>query len=484
MNHAKHQQVLDCASPLAPFHTLSPARIRKAPEDWRSPGRCRASRGRLVFSRVQVVRRGLAPILATFSLAFSAMAATSPLSQFDVFLGYDGIVAEASWFPVVCEMKNDGPPFSGIIELPQGNNDTGQARRMPVKLPTATLKRLVLPGFSTSRGYSSWDVRLFDDRGRVRAEQTGLRARKQIAADTPLVGALARTANGTPVLRPILPQSAELQPSSARFQPSIFPDNPLVLEGMSALYLNSEIASELKDSQVNAIYAWLNAGGHLIVAVEQVGDINSSPWLKSLFPCELTDLQKIQRHPEFQDWLQKGAWATNFNRLTRTSRGPPSPAYGGRPQRNRQESPPLANAESPFSELPEDFNFEAAELQVGTGTLRDGQVIVAAGEMPLIVNANRGRGRVTALLFSPEREPFRSWKNLPTFWAKLIEVPGAWYVSSDFNRQGGWSSDGIFGAMIDTRQVHKLPIEGLLLLLIVYFVVIGPLDQFSLEKIG
>src|SRR5258708_4568987 len=359
MNHAKHQQVRDCCRHLRPVHTLSQERIRKASEDWRSPGRCRASRGRLVFSRVEVVRRGLAPILAAFSLAFSAMAATSPLSQFDVFLGYDGIVPEASWFPVVCEMKNDGPPFSGVIELTAGNNDPGQVRRRPVQLPTGTLKRLVIPGFSTSRGYSSWDVRLFDDRGRVRAEQTGLRARKQIAADTPLVGALARTANGTPVLRPILPQSAELQPSSARFQPSIFPDNPLVLEGMSALYLNSEVASELKDAQVNAIYAWLNAGGHLIVGVEQVGDISASEWLKHLMPCDLTELQKVQRHPELQEWLQGATWSTNFNRLNRHQRGPPG--FGNRSAKSREEAPQAADAASPFSQLPEDFNFEAAE---------------------------------------------------------------------------------------------------------------------------
>jgi hypothetical protein len=102
----------------------------------------------------------------------------------------------------------------------------------------------------------------------------------------------------------------------------------------------------------------------------------------------------------------------------------------------------------------------------------------------LIVTANRGRGRVTALLFSPERQPALSWKNLPVFWAKLAEVPGAWYASADFRQHGGWSSDGIFKAMIDTRQVHKLPITWLLLLLIVYLVVIGPLDQRWLKRIG
>src|ERR1700674_170622 len=50
--------------------------------------------------------------------------------QFDVFLGYDGIVPEASWFPVVCEVKNDGPTFMGTVELDGGNNNQGQVRRI------------------------------------------------------------------------------------------------------------------------------------------------------------------------------------------------------------------------------------------------------------------------------------------------------------------------------------------------------------------
>src|SRR5262249_20290554 len=138
----------------------------------------------------------------------------------------------------------------------------------------------------------------------------------------------------------------------------------------------------------------------------------------------------------------------------------------------------------PFASLDDDPAFEAAEMQVAVGQVRQGEVQLAAGDTPLMVTATRGRGRVTALLFSPEREPVRSWKNLPVFWAKLAEVPGAWYASKEVAAQGGGRSDGIFGAMIDSRQVHKLPVEWLLLLLIIYLVVIGPLDQFWLKRIG
>jgi hypothetical protein len=414
-----------------------------------------------------------------------------------VFLGYDWIVPQACWFPVVCEVKNDGPPFVGMVELDGGRFSQGQTRRAVVELPTGTLKRFVIPVFSTAGNLGGWDVRLMDDRGKVRAEQTGLRAKRQLASGTPLVGAVVRTPAGTPTFRPILPQQAELQPAAARLLPSIFPDNPVVLEGLSCLYLSSEKAADLTVNQVKALFAWLNGGGPLIVGVEQISEITATPWLRNLLPCALNDIRTVQSHPELQEWLRSPTWPANVAEQPQNQTpNQAAEAFRRRYRSGKQSAPaapqvqvqpplrPGVSDSSPFTDLPDDSAFERADLQVAVGEVRDGQVVVAAGDKPLIVTANRGRGRVTALLFSPEREPARSWKNLPTFWAKLAEVPGAWYVSADFRQHGGWSSDGIFGAMIDTRQVHKLPVTWLLLLLIVYLVVIGPLDQRWLKRIG
>jgi hypothetical protein len=411
--------------------------------------------------------------------AFSLRAAL----QFDAFLGYDGIVPQASWFPVVCEIKNDGPPFKATVELTGSTLNQGQSIRMPVELPTGTLKRIVLPIFSSSRGYTSWDVKLLDERGRTRSEQIGMRPRKQVARGTAIIGAITRTAGGTPTVRPILPNASELQPTGARLLPSIFPDNPLVLEGMSSLYLNSERAAELSVNQVNAIMMWLHEGGHLIIGLEQPSDITASPWLKTLFPCEVKDLKTIANHGELHDWLRNTVGRTNA-----VSTDPNMPQVNfnnryGMPVR-RSGPPPESGLANPFRDLAPDPDFEKAPIQVASGTVREGVIDVAAGDTPLIVTTHRGRGLVTALLFSPEREPVRSWKHLPTLWARLIDVPAYLYVSANANYQGGYSSDGVFGAMIDTRQVHKLPVEWLLLLLIVYLVVIGPLDQFWLKRIG
>jgi hypothetical protein len=415
-------------------------------------------------------------LLLGLCILIFGVAPAQAVPQFDVFFGYDGIVPEAAWFPIVCEVKNDGPTFKGRIEVTGGNFEQGEPRNLLVELPTGTLKRVVMLEFSTTRGYANWNVRLLDERGRVRAEQSNLPPSKQIAAGTPLLGALSRTAGGAPLICAILPQTSAMQPATARLLPSIFPDNPLALEGMTSLYLNSERAAELGVNQVNAILGWLNAGGHLIVAVEQPSDITGSPWLRNLFPCDLKEMQTVPSHSELQTWLRSPDWPSNV-------RG--AAAYRQNPSgRNRPPQAQRIEGERPFADLPDDLSFELAGMQVATGSVREGRAVVSAGDTPLVVTASRGRGRITALLFSPEREPARSWKNLPVFWARLTEVPGIWYVSSDFNQAGGWSCDGIFGAMIDSRQVHKLPLGWLLMLLTVYLVVIGPLDQYWLKRIG
>ena len=402
-------------------------------------------------------------LLAVLSLfmTFAVQAAT----RFDVWLGYgsDFVVPEASWFPVVCEVMNDGPTFVGVIEVSSGQFGGSQERRTVVELPTGTLKRIVIPVFSSARYQSQWTVRLLDERGRVHAEQSGLTPKKQTTAGATVVGAIPRTANGVPVIRQILARGQQIEPVTVRLPPAILPDNPLVLEGMDTIYLNSEKAPELNVGQVNALLAWLNAGGHLVVGVEQISDVNATPWLRAIVPCDLTGMATVPIHGELQQWVRTG------------------PSAGEARLRSRGQ--PRTSRTNPFTDLADDAAFEKGELQVATGALRKGEAMVSAGDTPLIVTSHEGRGRVTTMLFSPEREPFHSWKNLPSFWAKLAGVAADLYTNENFYAPGGWSIDGVFGAMIDSKQIRKLPVEWLLLLLIAYLVVIGPLDQYWLKRI-
>mgnify|MGYP000867240929 CR=1 FL=1 len=87
--------------------------------------------------------RAAAWLTLVVGIGLSVISARAEL-QFDVFLGYgsgggnDGIIREAAWFPVACEIFNDGPAFDAVFELSSRQVGAGQARRMRIELPTNT----------------------------------------------------------------------------------------------------------------------------------------------------------------------------------------------------------------------------------------------------------------------------------------------------------------------------------------------------------
>jgi hypothetical protein len=405
-------------------------------------------------------------------LAFVFVAGARGAIQFDVFVGYDGVTREASWFPVAIEVHNDGPTFNGIIELSSSQFGGEPDRRIPVELPTNTRKRIVVPMFATGgRQTGQWDARLLDSNRKLRAERQGIQVRS-MNWQSILLGALPRSFAGMPVLPKIKMNRPELQPAVARFQAEQFPDNPIALEGLDALYINSEKIISLPAPQLAALIAWVRGGGHLILAVEQINDVTSTDWLQQFLPMTISNVQNRQVDQDLAVWLR-----------SQISQDEIDDSMAGRPGRRGMRGGGM-DSSAFYSTMDNDSAFANAQMPVATGALKDGKVIIGSAQAPLAVQGIRGRGKLTVLLFSPEREPFKSWKKRDFFWARLSGMPTQWFTAPDFSMYGSWSMDGVFGALIDSRQVKKLPVEWLLLLLLVYLVVIGPFDQWWLKKIN
>ena len=420
-----------------------------------------------VIGQAALIPGGRALSLCVAALLLLAASARAEL-RFDAFLGYDDILPERSWFPITCEIFNDGPAFNAVVEVTAQDFGEGQTRRIMLDLPTNTRKRITIPVFATSR---SWNVRLLDERGKVRSEQA-LVPRRMMKGSLPLVAALARTVAGVPVLPDCQAFfNDDSKYSVARLQTALFPDNPLALEGIDMLYVSSEKAVDLSLGQVNALMAWLQRGGHLVIGVEQLTDVNATPWLRELIPCTLASMVKLSTHQALLEWARSGIVVSENGDQAR-------------PRSQARSSSPV-NALSSADTAADDAQFDAAPMQVATGKLRNGHVLIGDAAAPLAIDGTRGRGRVTVLTFSPEREPFVSWKNRVWFWSRLAEVPQSAYLNPNgMGVANRLSSDGIFRAMIETKQVRKLPLGWLLALLVAYLVVIGPLDQYWLKKIN
>ena len=403
-----------------------------------------------------------------------AMPMQSVALQFDVFVGYGGVVREVSWFPVTCEIMNDGPAFKGTIEITGTHLGKGQRRRLELELPTNTRKRVMIPVFHGTGGLASWDGRLYDEDGKLRAEQPGVRV-SEVAWEGVLMGALSRTFAGMPRFPELREKNSTLQPAVGRMPVEQFPDNVIGFEGLSSLYLNSEQALKLGSDQISALTRWVGTGGHLILAIEQPADVVASEWLHPLSPFIPRTVGQVAVGTAFSDWLADGGLETVPSGAAVEARRKVTP--------KSQESGPIA-ASVAYPQVPRELSFESASLPIVRGEQLDGDVLLAADGVPLVISADRGRGKVTVLTFSPEREPFRAWKGRNWFWAKLNGVPSEWFESTQFNTWGGWSVDGIFGSLIESRQIRKVPVKWLLLLLLGYLVAIGPFDHWFLKRIN
>ncbi|MBI3880907.1 MAG: hypothetical protein HY301_12725 [Verrucomicrobia bacterium] len=453
------------------------------------------------------LRGGLRFVVIVILLALfagpSARTARAAL-QFDVFPGFDGKVMQTAWFPMTFEIFNDGPPFDAVIEIAVGlGAGSGQKQLIPVELPTNTRKRVSAPVFSAGGGYARWDCRLLDRRGRVIAERKNLAMSLQLAQDSRLVGALPRTLGGMPTLPQLSTANVNQQPAIARLQVEQFPDNPIALEALSAIFLHSEKAIELKQPQITALLAWLQGGGHLVVAVEQPGDVNATGWLRDLLPCSLGGVGTLEPGEAFDEWLPN---ATNSGPAIAETAPPTSPPPGlvsatvvtnittnaagvvtttKKTPRPRPYVRPKAKAPQPLPKLSADEKFNSAQLPIVLATPREGATVsLEADGRPLIIEARRGRGTITALAFSPDREPFNSWRHRQWFWVKACDIPPQLLRAEREFYGAGESADGLFGALVDSKQVHKLPFGWLVLLLLGYLLVIGPFDQVMLKKLN
>jgi len=377
----------------------------------------------------------LVSLLAGNGLAHGAV-------QFDLFMGFAGKARQGEWFPVTFEIFNDGATFDGQIEL---RPRFGNVYSYNVELATNTRKRFTLPVFGSAN--SSWSAKLKNG-NRTIAKHDELKI-DIFDPITVFVGALSNQQSGGPVLpRTRFKRKWEndsFAPRVAYMQLDTFPDNPIALSGLHVLYLNSARAINLRAEQAAAISTWVLGGGHLIVAVDRPGDVTDTPWLASLVRAKFGPVRNTTVGQALHHWADGGGYSTVGN---------PNDAFAA-------------------------GQIAAAEVRLANGT-----TLFELDNRAVAAEANRGLGQVSMLGFNPEREPFKSWANRAWFWARLAKVHGAWFEEDAPQRHGRLHIDGVYGAMLDSRQVSKLPVEWLLLLLATYLVIIGPVDRIWLKRIN
>jgi hypothetical protein len=208
------------------------------------------------------------------------------------------------------------------------------------------------------------------------------------------------------------------------------------------LWLDAKASDVRSQTQIDAIAAWVAAGGRLVVARSSEVGLAGTP-LAELLPVAVRGAREL---PELSG-------------LAALARSAPS----GR----------------------------ALVLEAAPGPR--GAVLAAQDGLALAVGADRGLGRVIFTGLDPAREPFSSWKDAPRFWQALLPTHARPARPDPMSGMatGRWQPrppDSI-GEMPIAQLAGQFPdvappaIGGLFVLIVAYLIVVGPFDYFLLRKL-
>lgn len=262
------------------------------------------------------------------------------------------------------------------------------------------------------------------------------------------------------------PKGLVPEPGKRRRNPSPAPVNPTndrrVVELDDAAQLPRDVTGydsldvlligggyELDEPRSAALRAWVQLGGHLVVAVGRdvagLRDSRLSEWLpvEAVETITLRDLKPVE------------------NRFERSTRLVPP---GGR--------------------------VSAARLRLRSPKTERWEILIGDEREPLLVRAAVGMGKVTVLALDLDRPPLSTWSDLPALASRLVSDRRDGEGTGDRRTGGALARSGVtdlatqlHAAQEQFRTVERLPLWSVLLLMLGYLLLIGPLDYVLVHRL-
>ena len=335
----------------------------------------------------------------------------------------DGHVRSGAWMAIDVDLANDGPPLVGEIRLVGGTQ--GRTRfAVPVDLPTTSRKSYTVYAQAPAFG-SSLEVALVVD-------ETVVASRKVAFAlhDTNqlVIGVIAEqpAAIVGPLAGLIDPNSQ--RPAVVSLRPDMLPVRAEAWAPLDRLVWQDVDASALSTEQLGALRTWLAAGGRLTILGGTGG-----PAVLGGFPDELLPY---------------------------------------RPAATLDADP--ATLRSFLGALPGD----AATLPALAGTLAHGRTLASSGDRVIAADMTYGTGAVTLVGFDPTIPWIAKSSFAGALWARLVPLRSGTrtpYLVGD--------DSGLVNLLGTLPAVALPPVEGLLVLLLGYVLLIGPVNYLVLRRL-
>lgn len=366
---------------------------------------------------------------AVLAFAIPALAQDQTLITLTAEAGFDGYFRDGQWLPISVRLTNAGDDVSGRLVVRPETSGAGitNTYSTPITLPrggdqTATL-------YITARAFTTQiRLELIDEAGVVVA-QTTTNARS-IQTQDRLHVVITESAVGSIDLSAV--KTGIFNAYQANWTVAQVPDRAAALDAVDLLMFSEADTGSLNEAQREALRDWVVSGGHLLVT----GGANwqaTSAAFNDLLPLDPQNSQTVETLAPLADWLNVSA---------------------------------------------DDLNEQAI---ISTGDLVDGAVVLAGGDLPLIVRRTLGGGTVDYLTMNPTDAPLRGWGSVGDLWFAL---------ATSLRAQPSWTN-GVLDWDSATRAVEILPgydplpdILPLCGFLAAYIGLIGPLNYLILNRIN
>lgn len=338
--------------------------------------------------------------------------------------GFDGAFKAGAWFPVAITVSNNGPDIRGTIAVELETNQASTYSQT-IELPNNARKRVILPVASDndSAGNVRARITLYNGSSVVRSERVLLNELNNFAG---VVGIISDQNGVLPELSNIRNQQQPV--TLLRLTSAALPERSELLQTFNVVFVHAVDTTTWTDAQRQALRIWVANGGQLIIS----GDAGVVRGLGDLLPAT---------------WEESGATA-NLQALGQ-----------GTGLRFRADAAPV----SVLSLTPQ-ANATA--------------VYTSDSGQPLLVRAAMGLGVVQLAAFSLDtlanvaENPATLWQ---TGLRPFVDLPSA---TLELRSRGFWTLQRAF-----TLPALRLPsIIGFLGFLLIYIVVVGPLNYVVLRR--
>ena len=374
-------------------------------------------------------------ITALFLLISPASARAAEISM-EAEAGFGGIYSVDSWTPVRVRLQNAGSDLEGSLEVNvrTGHNDS-IVYSVPVILPKGSEKEYTVY-VKTDLYDGILNVKLMDAANKVILNQK-ITETTSVGRDKYLLGLVTEDQPSLGYWREKLSGSYLL----SNYEPvsldgSNFPDHKEILDAFSVLIINNIDTSSFRPEQINALNAWLEGGGVLIIGTGANGGRTLSG---------LTD------------------------RVIK--------AYTGELGQLEANDPLEATAEREI--------LGSTPVQVMDLKVENGEAVLKGNDMVLVWRLRKGRGMVFVSGFDLGTEPIVSWTGNKLLWENLGRRFLSETIMNDlYYPQERLNSGTNLSDLLGNIEAMEMPSPALILFIFLFYLaLVGPLNYLFLKRI-